>query len=441
MGREMRILLMGFGSRGDVQPLIALGKGLQQSGYTATIAAGTNFQAWIEGEGLEFASIGFDVTATMLHSDSLQTWIEDSSDNPLAEARNMRRMMNEFGPTAAEHLWQIAQDADVITSTLPTFGYAQSIAEKTGQPHIRLMLQPMLPTPIAESTFVPYVPRHKHILNRVAGYVSLGFMWWMFKDSTHVVREKVLNLPPMTRSQFMCEWNHKPLIQGVSPQVAPHDPNWHDQVYTTGFWYHDHPRDWQPSPELSAFLQAGAPPVYVGFGSMSNRDPEGTTAMMIAALRQSGQRGIISSGWAGLKADFLPKNIFLLDEAPHDWLFPRMAAVAHHGGAGTTAAALRAGVPNGVVAHMGDQPYWGRRVEELGVGAPMIRRHQLNTNRLAQMIERMVNDKAMKERAVQLSEQICRESGVVNAVRAFDDILGRWQPNPSAAFDQLLPSR
>jgi UDP:flavonoid glycosyltransferase YjiC (YdhE family) len=215
-----------------------------------------------------------------------------------------------------------------------------------------------------------------------------------------------------------------PVIYGLSPEVMPGPDDWGEQIHVTGYWFQDTKDDWKPSQALCDFLDAGKPPVYIGFGSMSNKNPKATTAIMIDSLKQTGQRGIIYSGWAGLKAEKLPEDIFLLDYAPHDWLFPRMAAVVHHGGAGTTGAGLRAGIPSAVVSHMADQPYWGRRVHELGVGAPLIRRHELSTERLAENIRLMLSDTATQTRAADLGKRIRQENGVANAVAVFKDILG-----------------
>ncbi|MBZ0298047.1 MAG: glycosyltransferase, partial [Anaerolineae bacterium] len=249
------------------------------------------------------------------------------------------------------------------------------------------------------------------------------------------VRTGVLNEAPMTRGQFRHIWNHTPLINGFSPYVVPHAPDWPDHVYTTGYWFYDKHPDWQPDAALLDFLQAGPPPVYLGFGSMSNRNPEATANIMIEALKRTGQRGIISKGWAGLHSRSLPESIFLLDSAPHDWLFPQMAAIVHHGGAGTTATALRAGVPSTVVPHMADQFYWGRRVYELGVGDPAIYRHKLNVDRLATAIEHMISDQAMRQRAAELGVKLQQEDGVGNAVAAFQDILQQPVTQIAASAD------
>ncbi|MCP4593378.1 MAG: glycosyltransferase family 1 protein, partial [bacterium] len=157
--------------------------------------------------------------------------------------------------------------------------------------------------------------------------------------------------------------------------MAPKPSDWGEQAHVTGYWFLDHVSDWQPPADLVRFLESGPPPVYVGFGSMMSRRAEQTTRITLDALKQSGQRGLIATGWGALSQSDLPDEVFLIESVPHDWLFPRTAAVVHHGGAGTTGAGLRAGVPGIVVPFGGDQPFWARRVEALGVGpAPIPRK-------------------------------------------------------------------
>src|SRR5690606_35862025 len=165
-------------------------------------------------------------------------------------------------------------------------------------------------------------------------------------------------------------------------------------VHITGYLFLDEQAGWQPPPALEAFLDAGEPPVYIGFGSMAGRDPEAMTALVVEALALCGRRGLLLTGWGGLHAGAVPESIFVLDAAPHSWLFPRMAAVVHHGGAGTTAEGLRAGVPAVVVPFLFDQPFWGARIEALGVGPAPIPRKQLTAARLAGAIHRAVSDAA-----------------------------------------------
>lgn len=420
----MRILLVGLGSRGDVQPLFALGNALKEAGYEIAILAGSNFQKWVENEDFVYEYFPVNIEALM-NGDNGKEWVENSSTNLINEARNMRRMVNELNENSGMDLLRIAENYDVLVSGLPIFHSTQTIAQKLNKKHITILLAPMNPTREADATMVPMIPRKSIFLNRLSGYIGLYFTHWIFKEKANEFRE-TLGLPPMKYLDYARAYNKElPVIYGVSPQVMPRPDDWGKQIYVTGYWFYQPKTDWSPSKALCDFLEAGKPPIYLGFGSMSNKNPEATTAIMIDALKQTRQRGIIYSGWAGLKTEDLPEDVFLLEFAPHDWLFPRMAAIVHHGGSGTTAAALRAGVPSAVVSHMADQPYWGRRIHELGVGAPLIRRHELTTERLAENIRLMVSDTAMQKRAIDLGNRIQQEDGLANAVAAFKEILGK----------------
>jgi sterol 3beta-glucosyltransferase len=173
---------------------------------------------------------------------------------------------------------------------------------------------------------------------------------------------------------------------------------------------------WEPPKDLMDYLRAGPPPVYIGFGSMVNSSPEKTTDLVLQALARSGQRGVLSSGWGGLIKSSLPETVFMTGSIPFSWLFPKLAAVVHHGGAGTTSMGLWAGVPSIVIPFMGDQPFWGQRVYELGVGPKPIPRQRLTVNLLAESIHCAVTDKAIQERATSLGERIRAENGVAQAV-------------------------
>ncbi len=218
----------------------------------------------------------------------------------------------------------------------------------------------------------------------------------------------------------------KPAIYGISPNVLPKPPDWGDNIEITGYWFLDTPADWQPPKDLVDFLLAGPPPVYVGFGSMSIRNPEETTEIVIQALSRTKQRGLLATGWGGLKLADLPDNVFKIDSVPHDWLFSQMAAVIHHGGAGTTAAGLRAGIPTITVPFFVDQPFWGKRVAELGVGPQPIPRKQLSVERLAAAITTVVSDKELQRRVAVLGERIRTEDGVAKAVEVIQHHLSSF---------------
>jgi sterol 3beta-glucosyltransferase len=207
-------------------------------------------------------------------------------------------------------------------------------------------------------------------------------------------------------------------LYGFSSTVVPRPADWGSELALTGYWFLDRTRDWKPPRELEQFLAAGPKPICVGFGSMPSVDPEQTTELFTRALALAGRRGILLTGWGGLARARLPETVLALDAAPHDWLFPRVAAVVHHGGAGTTAAALRAGVPALVVPFIADQRFWGQRLTALGAGLGPLPRRQLQPEPLASALRALVENPAYGARAAKISEQLSREDGVARAVAA-----------------------
>jgi len=169
-------------------------------------------------------------------------------------------------------------------------------------------------------------------------------------------------------------------------------------------------------------LQDGPPPVYVGFGSMAGTQPERLAGVAIGALQKAGQRGILATGWGGLKPGDLPHTIFKLESAPHDWLLPQMAAVVHHGGSGTTAAGLRAGKPGLICPFLGDQPFWGERVYRLGAGPKPIKQKKLTVETMATAVSQMVNTPAMQQRAAAIGARLRAEDGITNAIHFVEKI-------------------
>ncbi|HEU4547149.1 MAG TPA: glycosyltransferase, partial [Microlunatus sp.] len=207
-----------------------------------------------------------------------------------------------------------------------------------------------------------------------------------------------------------------PVLYGMSPQVVPQPPEWRPHRTITGYWMLPAGSGWQPPRVLADFLGAGPPPVCIGFGSMSGRDPEALTDLVLAAVRRAGVRAVLLSGWGGL-TEQPADDVVVVSEAPHDWLYPQMAAVVHHGGAGTTAAGLSAGVPAIVIPFAVDQPFWGSRVAALGVGPAPLPRRRLTVENLGDALRRTVADRGMEQRARELGARIRAEDGVGEAVR------------------------
>ncbi len=411
----MQVSIIAFGTRGDVQPLLALGRALRQRGHLVRLIASRHFAGWIEGHGLEAVPASVDIQQVMKSEGGVE-WAEKGT-NPLQQTRLMRRLFARHGLAMMNDAWEACRGADVIISGFTSDVYATSIAEKLGSYHVSAPLQPILfPTRSGPASTQAPLPERESWINRLFGWLLLEpFPWQMAGKLTNRFRRETLDLPPQTGRQNRECRRRMLVIHGYSPRVVPHPPDWPANFHTAGYWFLDETAGWEPPADLSDFLAAGEPPVYIGFGSMTGRDPARLTGLLLEAVRRSGCRAILQTGWMGVGAGELPAGVFRLAGAPHSWLFPRMRAVVHHGGAGTTAEGLQAGVPTIIVPHMADQPFWGRRVAALGAGPRPIPRPQLTAANLAAAI-RAAEDAGIRARAAALGGQIAREDGIGRAL-------------------------
>ena len=241
-------------------------------------------------------------------------------------------------------------------------------------------------------------------------------------------RRHVLALPsaPFWGSEKLLKAWKTPVFFAHSPVVFPQPDTWPAWFHTSGYLFLNHAPDWSPPSDLVEFLAAGPPPVLMGFSSMSNRKVKNLTDVLLKALSQTGQRGIILGGWSEIgHAQQNTADIFAIDAIPYDWLFPQVAAVVHHGGAGSTAVGFSAGIPQVIIPFAVDQPFWAWRVSELGVGPEPLSPDTLTAERLAHAITSAVQDTAIRQRAAKLGEQIRAENGVGNAVALFENYFHR----------------
>jgi UDP:flavonoid glycosyltransferase YjiC (YdhE family) len=204
--------------------------------------------------------------------------------------------------------------------------------------------------------------------------------------------------------------------------VLPKPHDWGDHLHITGYWFMEE-ATYQPQTELVRFLESGSRPVYIGFGSMLDQEATQTTRIVLEALDITGQRAILHGGWSELGHQALPDTVLRVADIPHNWLFPRMAAVVHHGGAGTTAAGLRAGVPSVIVPYFGDQPFWARRVHQMGAGPTPIPRLKLTASKLAHALLEAMQDQNILQTSAKVGAEIQAENGVQNAVELINHYL------------------
>lgn len=420
----MKTTVIAYGTRGDVQPILALAKALKARGHQVRMVAGTNFKTWIEQHGLEAAPTRVDPQAFMT-STSGREWSEHGDSQ--RQIQTLFKLIDQQGLDMIRDAWAACQDARVIISNPLSDVFAASFAEVLQVKQVSTSLQPMfVATRSGAATVGALFPRRTNRLNYLVSKRLLEpFRWRLMGKTSNQFRQETLGLPGQSyRDNLQC-LQRMLVVQGFSTQVVPPPDDWPANLHTTGYWYLDEDTDWLPPPALLDFLDRGDPPVYVGFGSMTGRDPEALTDIIVRAIEQSGQRAILQSGWAGMGREELPPSVFLLDAAPHGWLFPRMSAIAHHGGAGTTSESLRAGVPTIVVPHLADQPFWGARVAALGVGPEPIPLKKLTVDNLAQAIRQATSDPGMRERATELGARLRAENGIGLAVDLIEEYVGR----------------
>ena len=403
----MQIVVMASGTRGDVQPMIALGVALRQAGHAVRLLAGENFSPWIRSYGLE-AYPTSDMEALM-RSELGVAWVE--GDSQLRQLRAMKDLLHLTAGRMIQDTIEGTRGADLLISGFVAEPFGQAISERLSIPQISVALQPYRATSSGPASLLALRPGATSRANRWTGRFAERISWSVASQTVGVLRER-LGLPAHTTRTYLRAARQIPALYAMSRHVVP--PIADANVHTTGYWFLNEAA--APPADLERFLEAGDPPVYVGFGSMSSSDPAATVRMIVAAAERVGRRAVIGRGWSGAAAPELPATAFLLDAAPHQWLFPRMAALVHHGGAGTTAAGLAAGKPTLIVPHMADQPYWGRRVAELGVGAPPLPRGKLSAAALAERLELLLGDGQIQARAADLGERIRAERGVEEAV-------------------------
>jgi UDP:flavonoid glycosyltransferase YjiC (YdhE family) len=418
----MQITLLALGSRGDVQPFIALGQALLQAGYQVRIATHGLFEDFVHRYGLEFALVEGNPQA-IVSGEQGRTWLE-SERNPLKFASGFRDLMGPVLRKAMQDGLVACAGSDVLVFSGPAYYIGYSLAKKLAIPYIQAYLQPVHPTGDFPSALFPTSIQGGRLFNKLSHMIGGTLFWQMLLPVVNQARREYLDLPPLNRIGPFPEMQReqRPVLYGFSPAVLPKPANWGDWIHVTGYWFlSDEP--WSAPVELADFLTTGEPPVYVGFGSMSNRDPERMTTTVLGALQRTGRRGVLMTGWGGLSQGDLPSGVFKLESAPHHWLFPQMGAVVHHGGAGTTAAGLRAGKPNAIVPFFGDQAFWGDRVAGLGLGPEPIGQGELSVDRLARAIEQALTDAAMQERASKLASMISAEDGTRAAVAVIQTTL------------------
>jgi sterol 3beta-glucosyltransferase len=410
----MRVLIAAVGSRGDVAPFTGLGVRLQGEGHRVTIATHGLFERYVTGCGLGFHRLPMDTR------EELAAQVEaGGSRGPWRTTLAVNRALSEHAGQTAAAVTVAARDADVLLLT-PLSWIGGHVAEGLGLPSVGVYLQPMTPTrefppaTVTTRSFGRWGNRQAAAALRVAG----------MRPSRRVVDElrAGFGLPPVEPGAWLAglERARWPICYGFSPHVVPPPADWPEFHRPVGFWWPAPQPDFKPEPELTDFLAAGPPPVYVGFGSLPATDRVALSALVGAAIRQARVRAVVHGGWGGLTV--AGDDVLAVDDVPHEWLFPRMAAVVHHAGAGTAAAGLRAGVPSVPVPFMVDQPFWAQRLHRLGVTPGPIPMRRLTAGRLAAALTEAAGVPVYRQRAARVAARLAAEDGAAGVLRVLREI-------------------
>jgi UDP:flavonoid glycosyltransferase YjiC (YdhE family) len=419
----MHITVVAYGTWGDVYPGIALARALAEAGYRARLIVTRDFAEWVEPAGVDFHLLPIE--------EHRVTQGVSSRSNPLSAQLAIHRQVAPRLVEAGRDLLAATADTDVLLVNEWLLAAASGIAETRRLKLIHMGMQPRIKTRQMPICTMPPLPADWPLAgtyNALTYELALYVRWWTYLRAANALRASPLNLKPLSARSYRDLLLRTPSVTLVSPRVVPRPPDWPAHHHLAGYVFYDD-ESWRPPTELLDFLGEGEPPVYVGFGSVHDRRPESATRVILQGLEGSRMRAVLHRGWGGLGEAELPDSVYRLEYAPHRWLFPQMAAVVHHAGAGTTAAALRAGVPSVPIPHSGDQPFWARRLHELGAATRPLARGRLEAGALAERISTAVGDARLPQRARELSAEIAAETAANRITSVIGEILLQAAPD------------
>jgi sterol 3beta-glucosyltransferase len=416
----MKILIVTIGTRGDVQPYIALGRALMEFGHEITICTCAHFEPFVREYGLGYAYVNNDFIDFM-HTPEGKIILGNAGSlwETLVTIAPMISKLGNLQERQMADVWAASKesDPDLILYHMKALG-APDFAEKLGVPCMLAFWLPLyVPTTKFPAMGFPNLPLGP-------GYRRLTYQFirrMLIMMSKRVRKWRTQHgLDPRSPGLRMRLPDGRPIpaLHGFSRHIIPPPEDWAETATVTGYWFLNQAEHWNPPGSLTEFMSRGEPPVYFGFGSIFGRDPKHVTQIILEAVRRTGVRAVLSMGWGGLEptGSAQSESVMFIEAAPHSWLFPQVSAVVHHGGCGTTAAGLLAGKPSIICPFFGDQPFWGQHVERLGAGPSPIPQKRLTVERLCHAIDVVMNDATMRQNAAILGNRLRKENGTSNAV-------------------------
>jgi sterol 3beta-glucosyltransferase len=419
MGEKRRIALLTYGSRGDVEPFVALGVGLRNAGHSVRLAGPAPFAPLARSHDLDFAPIEGDP------EDLAQAFANRVG---LSWPRMILQMVRHVLPLAEAAFRSVESatlDSDLIVHSFLMTDAGHTLALARGVPDASAQFFPIfLPTSSFPAVALPDLPlgglyrRATHVLNTAVFRFGGRLLY-------RRVRGAAPDLPPLAAWPFSSrDADVPPILLAYSSRILPRPVDWPSHAHVTGYWQLPPPAGWQPPPALVRFLESGPPPIYFGSGSMRTENLRVLLRTVVTAARACGLRAILGAPPEALGTGAGQADVFAAEGIPHAWLFPRMRYILHHGGAGTTGAAAAAGVPTSATPFSADQAFWARRLHHLGVGpaAPPARR--LTRQRIQALLEDVLANPVYQQHARDLGEELRREDGVACALRVLHSQLG-----------------
>jgi sterol 3beta-glucosyltransferase len=410
----MKITILTYGSRGDIQPFIALARGLQKNGHQIKLAAPHRFADFVAGYEVPFVPLAGD-------PEEISRRFTEAGNNAVKVVRTIREYVTSIALDVSRDAFEACDDADLIVHSFLFTTGGHSLAYIRGIPDVSIQTFPIFaPTreypPVALSSLPPGP------FSYFGHWLNTQVFWYGGNSGYNQQRKQH---PDIFSFDLFWPFDEKPprpvtpLLFAVSPTVLPPARDSVNRAAVVGYFFLDSPADYQPPAELTRFLEVGPAPVCVTFGSMIHRASDRIAETVLDAIQIIGQRAIVLTGWDGWKGRDSSDDVLFLESVPHDWLLPRCNAVIHHGGAGTTAAGLRAGIPNIVIPFAGDQAFWGKRVHAVGAGPRPINVKSLTTTRLTSALVE-ADDPALRGRARLTGRAIRGEDGAGEAVRVIE---------------------
>nr|AGU14105.1 UDP-glycosyltransferase [Cicer arietinum] len=426
---RLQIVILVVGTRGD------------EYGHRVRLATHANFKTFVRSAGVNFYPLGGDPRVLAGYMARNKGLIPSGPTEISIQRKQLKTIIDSLLPacTAPDSETGIPFTAQAIIANPPAYGHVH-IAEALGVPIHIFFTMPWTPT----YAFPHPLARVPQGAGYWLSYIIVDLLiWWGMRGIINSFRKRTLKLPPIAYfSMYRGSISHLPTAYMWSPHVVPKPSDWGSLVDVVGYCFLSLASKYQPREDFVRWIKKGPPPLYFGFGSMPLEDPKRTTNVILEALKETEQRGIIDRGWGNLgNLAEISDNVFLLEECPHDWLFPQCSAVVHHGGAGTTATGLKAGCPTTIVPFFGDQFFWGDRIHQKELGPAPIPIYELNVENLSNAIKFMLQPE-VKSRAMEVAKLIENEDGVAAAVDAFHRHLPEELPLPTPSHveeDNLSP--